>query len=390
MTGLDNRTLSFIALVSALLLAAGLHLAYRTVARDPGLRLWAVGASVSAIGYGLFALRGGIPDLLSIVVANTLLVLGATCLYLGQRRFLGRSREFPWYWFVVVATPAALYHFTFVAPSLSARTVTVSAATAAILVASALVMLRHGDHRDRLVRGFLGWSYLAVALFMGGRAAIMPFMDMPGEEFMAAHHPLYVSVLVLLVALNIILGICLPLLVSNRLQQRLIESEERYRTAFQTSLSAVNINRLSDGLYIEVNQAFLDILGYRREDVIGRTSLELNIWADPADRQRLVEALQHEGKCRDLEARFRRKNGELIWGLMSASVMDFDGVPCILSISSDISERKADEEQIRKLSLAVEQSPESIVITNIDAEIEYVNEAFLRVTGYTRDEVIGQ
>jgi diguanylate cyclase (GGDEF)-like protein/PAS domain S-box-containing protein len=127
-------------------------------------------------------------------------------------------------------------------------------------------------------------------------------------------------------------------------------SEKRYRTAFQTSLDAININRLSDGLYIDVNQAFLDLLGYERPEVIGRTSLELNIWTDPADRQKLVQALQRDGRCPNLEARFTKKSGQVAWGLMSATVTEFDGQPCILSVTRDITERRQAADRIQYLA----------------------------------------
>ena len=127
-------------------------------------------------------------------------------------------------------------------------------------------------------------------------------------------------------------------------------SEERYRAAFQMSLDAININRLDDGTYIDCNMAFLKIMGYKREEVIGRTSLELNVWADHRDRQRLVEMLRQNSSCRDLEAQFRKKNGEVVLGLMSASVMELDGVPCVLTMTRDISEAKAAEDKIRNLA----------------------------------------
>jgi len=127
-------------------------------------------------------------------------------------------------------------------------------------------------------------------------------------------------------------------------------SEERYRTAFQTSLDAININRLDDGKYIECNMAFLKIMGYEREEVIGMTSTELAIWADPRDRNNLAAMLHQNLSCRDFEARFRKKNGEVFWGLMSASVFELDGVPCILSMTRDISDAKAAEDKIRNLA----------------------------------------
>jgi PAS domain S-box-containing protein/diguanylate cyclase (GGDEF)-like protein len=127
-------------------------------------------------------------------------------------------------------------------------------------------------------------------------------------------------------------------------------SEERYRTAFQTSLDAVNINRLSDGRYIDCNQAFLDVSGYTREEVVGRTSLELNIWADPRDRQTMVNMVLQNSICRNFETQFRKKSGEIFWGQMSASVMEIDGADCILSITRNLSPAKDAENTIRNLA----------------------------------------
>ena len=133
-------------------------------------------------------------------------------------------------------------------------------------------------------------------------------------------------------------------------QEALRISEERYRTAFQMSLDCINLNRLSDGMYVDCNKAFLDLVGLTREEVIGRTSLELDIWADPEDRQRMVDKLMRDGACRNMEARFRNRNGETIWGLMSASQIELEGTSCILSITRDISDVKTAEDQIRHLA----------------------------------------
>jgi len=127
-------------------------------------------------------------------------------------------------------------------------------------------------------------------------------------------------------------------------------SEERYRTAFQTSLDSININRLSDGMYIDCNQAFLDTLGYSREEVIGKTSLEMGVWADGRDRQNMVEMVRQQASCRGLEVQFRKKKGEYFWGQMSASPMEIDGVACILTVTRDLSQSKAAESEIRSLA----------------------------------------
>ena len=133
-------------------------------------------------------------------------------------------------------------------------------------------------------------------------------------------------------------------------QDSLRNSETLYRTAVHTSLDAVNINRLSDGTYLECNDAFLKIMGYRRDEVIGRTSLELNIWANPADRANLANLLQAQSQCKDLEVQLRHRCGRVVWGLMSASLVQMDGDSCIISVTRDISDAKAAASQIQTLS----------------------------------------
>jgi PAS domain S-box-containing protein len=88
------------------------------------------------------------------------------------------------------------------------------------------------------------------------------------------------------------------------------EKEFRYRTVFQTSVDALCVSGLNDGKLIDVNKAFLDITGYERGEVIGRSSLELGLWANPHERQIIVEELREKSACRDLEILFRRKSGE--------------------------------------------------------------------------------
>jgi diguanylate cyclase (GGDEF)-like protein/PAS domain S-box-containing protein len=133
-------------------------------------------------------------------------------------------------------------------------------------------------------------------------------------------------------------------------QEALRMSEERYRTAFQMSLDSINLSRLSDGVYVDCNHAFLETTGYALEEVIGHGSVELNIWENPGDRGRLVEMLHRQGVCRNFEARFRKKNGEVFWAMLSASAIELEGVPSILSIARDISEVKTAQDEIRHLA----------------------------------------
>lgn len=126
-------------------------------------------------------------------------------------------------------------------------------------------------------------------------------------------------------------------------------SEQKFATAFHTSPDAVNINRLSDGLYLEINEGFTRLTGYTEEDVAGRTSRDIDIWGDPADRERLVRWLKESGRVDNLEAQFRRKDGTLTTALMSARIMELRGETCILSVTRDISLRKEAEQEVIRL-----------------------------------------
>lgn len=127
-------------------------------------------------------------------------------------------------------------------------------------------------------------------------------------------------------------------------------SEEKFSTAFRTSPDAVNINRLSDGVYIEINDGFSAGMGYTAEETIGKTSADLNIWVYPEETQRLRDGLKENGKVSNLESHLRKKNGEIVIGLMSATVITIRGERCVLSITRDITERKKAEDLVKSLN----------------------------------------
>jgi PAS domain S-box-containing protein len=160
------------------------------------------------------------------------------------------------------------------------------------------------------------------------------------------------------------------------------QSDEKFRLAFHTSPDSINFNRLSDGIYIDINEGFTKLTGYTREDAIGKSSIDLNIWYDPKDRQRLVKFLQSEGYVENLEASFRRKNGQIGVGLMSARVLRLNQEDVILSITRDITERKQVEDELResenKYSQLVESLTDAILVWSGE-HIIYANPTALKL-----------
>jgi PAS domain S-box-containing protein len=133
------------------------------------------------------------------------------------------------------------------------------------------------------------------------------------------------------------------------------ETEERFRLAFNTSPDAITLNRLDDGLYVAVNEGFTRLTGYRQDDLLGRTALEVDIFADAADRKCLMAGLHQNAQVQNLEARFRTRDGRVLTGLLSAKTLMLRGEPLILSVTRDVtadrqaeSERRRLEEQLRQ------------------------------------------
>ena len=132
-------------------------------------------------------------------------------------------------------------------------------------------------------------------------------------------------------------------------EDALRESEEIFSLTFKCSPDAVNINRLDDGVYVDVNEGFTKITGYTRDEVLNTTSLAFDIWQNPADRQRMVQELQEKGFVENLEAEFRKKDGSLITGLISARILSLKGVLHFISIVRDITDLKTHEKERLKI-----------------------------------------
>ncbi len=138
-------------------------------------------------------------------------------------------------------------------------------------------------------------------------------------------------------------------------EQALRQSEIRFAMAFQVSPDAIAINRLDDGAYLDVNEGFVKLSGYTVAEIAGRTVEGLEIWADYAECLDMVKGLRERGEVRDLEAVFLTKTGQRRIGLVSARLMELDGMSCVLSITRDITERKQLEAHQLELTLERER-----------------------------------
>lgn len=191
-----------------------------------------------------------------------------------------------------------------------------------------------------------------------------------------------------------ILGIARDVTQRKRDEEGLRLSEEKFSKTFRASPIWLSIASLQEGRYIEVNEAFLRDTGYRLEEVIGKTSLELKIWHDPDDRASFVSELQTKGFVKNREVKFRVKSGDLRDILISAELIEISGERYILGAALDMTDRKRMEESLRaseeKYRSLVESSSDAIVLLDLERRILSCNQAFSNLFGYPFNEIEGE
>ncbi len=181
---------------------------------------------------------------------------------------------------------------------------------------------------------------------------------------------------------------------STRAQKALQESEERFRTVFSTSPDAVILSTLEDGRIVDANEAFTALTGYSREEALGKTSLDLGIWLDPRDREKLIEPLRRTGSAKDVEALFRMKDGALRIGLMSAKVIMLGGAAYVVSVTKDIDEWRRTQEALRANELRLRTFMETFhgiaFSVGLDLKPIFLHGAVEAITGYSEEELLAE
>lgn len=172
-------------------------------------------------------------------------------------------------------------------------------------------------------------------------------------------------------------------------QQKLLESEERFSKIFYSSPISKAIVKLKGFEFFEVNDAFCRFTGYEAKTLIGKSINTLRL-VEPALLSNLLEGLKRGQLINQMEVTFKSRKGETQTGLVSIESYTQNDEKFLIVAILDITERKTSEEELLKLTRAVEQSPVSILITDLDSNIEYVNPWITEITGYLPGELIGK
>jgi PAS domain S-box-containing protein len=175
-------------------------------------------------------------------------------------------------------------------------------------------------------------------------------------------------------------------------QEILRENEEKYHSIFETSADAITITELNTGKYIEVNNTFLKLTGYSRDEVLGHTTMEIDLWENKEIREKVINTLKETGIIINAAAAFRSKEGQLISGLLSAKVVILRNKKYVIAEVRDITRIKQAEEALLASQQLFETlaniSPVGIFRTDAEGNTTYVNPKWTEITGISGEEAL--
>jgi PAS domain S-box-containing protein len=174
----------------------------------------------------------------------------------------------------------------------------------------------------------------------------------------------------------------------------LSQSEEKFRKAFETIPDAVYVTTQDDGRLIDVNDHFLDMFGFSRPELIGKTTQELGLWANPSERPTVIAQVEREGKVRDKKVFWHRKNGETFPSLLSVSSLTINDQSLTLGILKDVTLLYRQQESLRKseasLAATLSSIGDAVIATDVKGNISFMNNVAEQLTGWSLKDAVNK
>lgn len=345
---IDLRTLytSFVVMLVVLLAVVAL-IWFQTRKRFEGLNLLVVYLFVQLAGITLIALRGLIPDFLSVIVANALVVGGSMLAFVGLEKFTGMRSSYVKHYLLLTVFLLLHLVFTYFLPSQELRNINVALAILIISFQNAHLLLSRVPESMRKTTAPMGYVFVFlvfIGLFRMTKFFFAGFSE--SEYFHSGQFEVYVALMFQIAYFLLIFF--LVLMINRRLLDEIGAQEEKFSKAFKHSPYGIIISNLNEGRIIEINDGYERMTGYKAADVLGRTTKQKKLWLNDADRDELVEELSKNGRVLNRIIQIRKANGELMTGEFSSEIIYINNEKCVLSALNDITEKKKAEYELHK------------------------------------------
>jgi PAS domain S-box-containing protein len=344
---LDIRTLSVVVAIANVLQTLAIAFLYFKNKKYPGIRWWALGSGLTAIGFILFLLRDfSHVALLTIILPNTLIIAGSICIYTGVMHFLERRENrglvLPVFAFFIIS----YFYFTYASDDINSRTVIISIVLVFYLLLTARELLW------KTPRAIADSSYF-IAVILVSEAGFYLFRTLSVLTFAPVENlftPTIIQTMVFVVYFvgGILLTFGLIFTVNQRLHTEVMDAKDHFEMIFNTNPDGVVISRLDNGIIVDINEGITHLTGFNRDDIIGSSILDNRFWKNPDKIQTVVDEFRKKGYFENTEIVLRRKDGSGIAGITSARMITLESAPHILSVIHDITDRKKSEEALRR------------------------------------------
>ncbi len=390
---IDIHTLIIIISITNIIQVIALFLQYKVNKTYKGVGWWLLGFISMAIGYSFLFFRGIILiKMITIILANVLIMSGEIFLYIGIMRFFDKKENRGIIFIILPVFLLSFLYFTYFNDSITARTVIIYGILGMVsfMIFQSIVFNRVSSVTASA--NFTAAIFLIQGCFFSFRSLETLTVDPVSTLFTPTI--MQTASFLFLFVIGILLTFGLIIMLDQRLNAENREDKENLELIFNTSPDAVSITRLTDNHLVKINEIFSKFSGYSKEELIGKSSMEINFWKDPVDRQRIIKELSEKGFCDNMEICLVRKDGIERHGILSARVFTMEGVPHFISVARDITDRKLAENLLEQTHQNYETFFNTIddflFVLDEEGKIIYTNATVIHRLGYTMRELYGQ
>lgn len=389
---LSIRTIISIILFASIIQFIVLYYQYKINQKYAGIGWWLLWAGAESAVFLIMLFRSHIPFAdYFLLLQNMIILLCMIFLYIGIMRFIGRDINKNLILISSIVFLVVHFYVTVIDNFAPYRTTTNNLFIGLVTILNSYSLFRYKPNSIKTSANFT-----ASALFIHSIVFIViSFLNFYYRENI---NPFNATIFNFIQYTNVFLsGILwtfgIILMLNQRLSSELRDSSENFKLLFNSSPDDVLLTKIENGMIMDANAGFTKIMGFEREEVIGKSMVDLNIWEDIEERKKFIQLIIEKGYCENFEVRFINKFGKRITGLLSGQIINFQGEPHILSVSRNITERKAEEEIIReseeKYRLLAENMADVIWTMDVETmKFLYVSPSVFKLRGYTPEEII--
>ena len=349
---------------------------------------WLLWSSSAVLGFVFLVTRQfELMERISILMQNVMLIISSMFLYIGIMRFWGQRERLNLLIFILLLFIVLFIYYIFFQDSIQNRTIILWGVISIISSLSAYDLFIIRRKTVDIALTICIYVYLFHAIF----STIKVILLLSGSQIdsLNSPYPINTSSYIQVLIVTLFWTYALIMMINNRLTIEMERAKDRFEVIYNTSPDAILITSLEEGTITSVNDKFYELSGYSAEETIGKTTTEIKLWNESNDRAGYISLITTQGYYLNYEARFRKKDRQLLTGLISSKIIKLGEKSHLMTIFRDITERKLKEEEIlaQNLQLQILNTEKDKFFSIIAHDLKSPLSSFLGLTEVMADEI---